>query len=94
MLPTVVDTTGVVGAATALAGAPPIAAMVGDQQSSLVGQGCVRPGMAKITFGTGGMLDLHLGDQRPRFETPGRGRLLPDRGLAGRRRARPGASRR
>jgi glycerol kinase len=77
MLPTVVDTTGVVGAATALAGAPPIASMVGDQQASLVGQGCVRAGMAKITFGTGGMLDMHLGDQRPRFETQGEGGCFP-----------------
>jgi glycerol kinase len=32
--------------------------MLGDQQASLVGQSCVRPGRAKITFGTGGMLDL------------------------------------
>ena len=61
MLPTIVDTSGVVGAATAIPGAPPIAAIVGDQQGSLVGQGCVRPGMAKITFGTGGMLDVCLG---------------------------------
>jgi glycerol kinase len=77
MLPAVVDTTGIVGAATALSGAPPIASMVGDQQSSLVGQGCVRTGMAKITFGTGGMLDMHLGDQRPRFETQGEGGCFP-----------------
>jgi glycerol kinase len=65
MLPTIVDTSGVVGAATALPGAPPIAALAGDQQASLVGQGCIRPGMAKITFGTGGMLDLCTGEQRP-----------------------------
>ena len=45
------------------------------------------PGLAKITFGTGGMLDLRLGDERPRFDAPGRGRLLPDRRLAARRRA-------
>ena len=50
----------------ALPGAPPIAALVGDQQASLVGQGCVRRGDAKITFGTGGMLDLVLGDARAR----------------------------
>ncbi len=61
MLPTIVDTAGVVGEASALPGAPPIAALVGDQQASLVGQGCVRRGDAKITFGTGGMLDLVLG---------------------------------
>src|SRR4051812_24427749 len=38
MLPTVVDSTGLIGPATALPGAPPIASLVGDQQSSLVGQ--------------------------------------------------------
>ncbi len=57
-LPTVVDSVGVIGHATALDGAPLIAAMLGDQQASLIGQSCVRPGRAKITFGTGGMLDL------------------------------------
>jgi glycerol kinase len=76
-MPAVVDTSGVVGPATALPGAPPIAALVGDQQSSLVGQGCVRPGMAKITFGTGGMLDVHLGGDRPRFDTQGAGGCFP-----------------
>jgi glycerol kinase len=71
-LPQIVDTTGVLGPATALAGdngtsaeAPPIAALAGDQQASLVGQGCVRPGLAKITFGTGGMLDVCVGPERP-----------------------------
>jgi len=77
MLPVVVDTSGVVGTATALPGAPPLASLVGDQQSSLVGQGGVRPGLAKITFGTGGMLDLHLGEQRPRFERQGAGGCFP-----------------
>jgi glycerol kinase len=32
--------------------------MLGDQQASLVGQSCVVTGRAKVTFGTGGMLDL------------------------------------
>ena len=76
-LPEVVDTSGVVGSASALDGAPPIAALVGDQQSSLVGQGGVEPGLAKITFGTGGMLDLHLGETRPRFERQGDGGCFP-----------------
>ena len=58
LLPEVVDSAGVVGRATALPGSPPIAALVGDQQASLIGQGCVRPGQAKITLGTGGMLDM------------------------------------
>lgn len=76
-LPQVVDSSGVVGAATALPGSPPIASLIGDQQASLVGQGCVKPGMAKITFGTGGMLDLHLGEDRPRFERQGDGGCFP-----------------
>ncbi|MFM7044719.1 MAG: FGGY family carbohydrate kinase [Ilumatobacteraceae bacterium] len=65
MLPSIVDTSGVFGEATALPGSPPLAALVGDQQASLVGQGCVRPGMAKVTFGTGGMLDLCTGPDAP-----------------------------
>lgn len=65
MLPRLVDSSGLIGAATALPGAPPIAALVGDQQGSLVGQGCVRPGRAKATFGTGGMLDICRGPDAP-----------------------------
>lgn len=65
VLPSVVDSCGVLGDASALPGAPPIAALVGDQQGSLVGQGCVAPGRAKITFGTGGMLDICHGPQAP-----------------------------
>lgn len=76
-LPQVVDSSGVLGAATALEGSPPIAALAGDQQASLVGQGCVHSGMAKITFGTGGMLDLHLGPDRPAFERQGDGGCFP-----------------
>ena len=62
-MPTVVDTVGVHGTARALPGAPPIGALVGDQQASLVGQGCTQRGMAKVTFGTGGMLDVCLGPE-------------------------------
>ncbi len=43
----------------------PIAGLVGDQQASLVGQGCISPGAAKITFGTGGMLDMYTGRSGP-----------------------------
>jgi glycerol kinase len=64
-LPAVVDSEGVVGPADALPGRPPIAGILGDQQASLLGQACVRPGEAKITFGTGGMLDVVLGPDRP-----------------------------
>jgi len=77
ILPSIVDSTGVVGVATALEGAPPIAGMAGDQQASLIGQGCVRPGPAKITFGTGGMLDVVIGPERPTFATRGGGGTFP-----------------
>ena len=77
MLPRIVDSTGVVGEATALPGAPLICGLAGDQQSSLVGQACVQPGMAKITFGTGGMLDVCVGAQRPSFSTRGAGGCFP-----------------
>jgi len=39
----------------------PLAARIGDQQASLVGQGCINPGRTKITFGTGGMLNAYTG---------------------------------
>ncbi len=65
ILPQVVDSSGIIGHATALAGTPPIAALIGDQQASLIGQGCVRPGTAKLTLGTGGMLDLVTGAPAP-----------------------------
>ena len=77
VLPTVHDSAVVVGHASALPGSPPIAGMAGDQQASLVGQGCVLPGLAKITFGTGGMLDLCVGEARPSFETRGGGGCFP-----------------
>jgi glycerol kinase len=65
MMPAITDTAGFAGEARALPGAPPITALVGDQQASLVGQGCVRRGDAKITFGTGGMLDVVLDETPP-----------------------------
>lgn len=65
MMPTIVDSSGEVGKATVLEGSPVIAGMAGDQQASLVGQGCTRPGLAKATFGTGGMLDQCTGTDAP-----------------------------
>jgi glycerol kinase len=61
MLPRVVDSSGEIGTARALPGAPAICGMAGDQQASLVGQGCTLAGLAKATFGTGGMLDQCTG---------------------------------
>ena len=61
----IVDSSGVVGEASALPGSPPIASISGDQQASLIGQSCVRIGQAKCTFGTGGMFDVCLDDRAP-----------------------------
>jgi glycerol kinase len=71
VLPAIVDSSGAVAEASVLPGAPPISGIIGDQQGSLLGQGCVRAGDAKITFGTGGMLDVNLGDRRPAFDRLG-----------------------
>jgi glycerol kinase len=40
----------------------PIAAIAGDQQAALFGQMCLRPGMVKHTYGTGGFMVLNTGD--------------------------------
>jgi glycerol kinase len=64
-MPSIVSSSGIAGEARALEGSPPIAGIAGDQQASLVGQGCTRAGLAKATFGTGGMLDLCTGGRRP-----------------------------
>lgn len=72
MMPAIVDTIGPLGVASALPGSPPITAMIGDQSASLFGQSCVTRG-AKITFGTGAMLDMvsHASppSQMSRFES-------------------------
>jgi glycerol kinase len=77
LLASIVDSSGIVGTATALPGAPPITALIGDQQASLIGQGCLSPGTAKVTFGTGGMLDACIGDERPTFATRGEQGTFP-----------------
>jgi glycerol kinase len=46
----------------------PITGVAGDQQASLIGQGCLREGQAKCTFGTGAFLLAHTG-----------GRIVPSR---------------
>ncbi len=71
VLPDIVDSSGVCGTASGLPGSPPIAGLGGDQQASLIGQGCTQPGLAKITFGTGGMFDVCVGATRPEFPRRG-----------------------
>ncbi|MEX0906972.1 MAG: glycerol kinase GlpK [Gemmatimonadota bacterium] len=42
----------------------PVAGIAGDQQAALFGQGCVRQGLAKNTYGTGAFLLLNTGAER------------------------------
>jgi glycerol kinase len=71
-MPTLVASSGALAEASELVGAPPICAMVGDQQASLLGQGCVHPGDAKATFGTGAFLDVNIGGSPPPFGASGK----------------------
>ena len=63
VLPKVVPSSGVVGhTATALFGTPiPIAGIAGDQQAATFGQACLKPGMAKNTYGTGCFMLMNTG---------------------------------
>ncbi len=62
-LPTVQPSLGLFGMTDpALLGAEiPITAILGDQQASLFGHGCDRPGLMKCTYGTGCFLVAHTG---------------------------------
>jgi glycerol kinase len=74
VLPEIVRSSQVVGQTDAvhLGSSIPIAGLAGDQQAALFGQGCVTPGLAKNTYGTGAFLLVLTGDRVP---TPGRGLL-------------------
>jgi glycerol kinase len=48
--------------------AKPIAGVAGDQQSALFGQGCLAPGQAKNTYGTGCFLLMNTGTNAPRSQ--------------------------
>ena len=63
LLPEVRDCAGDFGTTRAdLFGAPiRIRGVAGDQQAATVGQACFRPGMLKITYGTGGFALLNTG---------------------------------
>ncbi len=43
----------------------PIRGSAGDQQAALIGHGCLKPGMAKSTYGTGAFLVMNMGEQAP-----------------------------
>ncbi|HJO05703.1 MAG TPA: glycerol kinase GlpK [Acidobacteriota bacterium] len=65
VLPTVCDSSKVYGETEPdlFGGAIPVAGIAGDQQAALFGQMCVRPGMAKNTYGTGCFLLMNTGPE-------------------------------
>jgi glycerol kinase len=66
MLPEVRASAEVYGETTgdALGLSVPVAGIAGDQQAALFGQGCVTPGLAKNTYGTGAFLLMNTGAER------------------------------
>jgi glycerol kinase len=67
-LPEIVPSSGRIGMTAHAAGIPggiPISGIAGDQQAALFGQACVRPGMAKNTYGTGSFVLLNVGEAHP-----------------------------
>jgi len=67
-LPAIVASSGRIGVTGAHDGIPagiPISGVAGDQQAALFGQACVRPGMAKNTYGTGSFVLLDVGSACP-----------------------------
>lgn len=67
ILPEVLPSSGAFGetAPDVLGAAVPIRGVAGDQQAALFGQGCLAPGQAKNTYGTGCFLLTHTGETAP-----------------------------
>jgi glycerol kinase len=61
LLPRVVPSSGVAAEASFLGATLPVAGIAGDQQAALFGQGCVEPGQAKATYGTGSFVLGNVG---------------------------------
>ncbi len=74
MLPEVRDCAGDFGETEPglLGRAIPIRGVAGDQQAALMGQGCIRPGEMKATYGTGCFMLVNTGET----PAPSRARLL------------------
>ncbi len=62
----IVPTSGALGLARIAGRTLPISGIAGDQQAATIGQGCLRPGMAKCTYGTGIFLLANGGAEPPR----------------------------
>lgn len=66
-LPEIVDNAGCFGETLPglFGGAIPIRGLAGDQQAATIGQGCLRPGDAKVTLGTGAFVLANMGGAVP-----------------------------
>ncbi|MEA3541145.1 MAG: glycerol kinase [Pseudomonadota bacterium] len=86
VLPAIVDNAGNFGATCPdlLGGPIPICGLAGDQQAATIGQGCLVPGQAKATLGTGAFILAPVGDALPRSDHRLLGTILCQ--LDGRRR--------
>ena len=62
-LPTIKNSADNFGYAETTIGQIPICSCIGDQQSSLFGQGCTEVGNAKCTYGTGAFILLNTGNK-------------------------------
>ncbi len=65
-LPRLVDCDEVVGTTTAFGTAVPVGGLVVDQQAALLAEGCLSPGEAKCTYGTGAFCLANTGDRAVR----------------------------
>jgi glycerol kinase len=64
-LPRIVDSASPIGTAL-LGGEIRICGIAGDQQAATIGQGCLRSGDTKATFGTGAFILTNSGEEPPR----------------------------
>src|SRR5712692_2984813 len=69
LLPEVKSSSEVLGEAELFGGTAPIAGVAGDQQASLFGQQCFRPGNIKNTYGTGCFLLMNAGAEVPHSDS-------------------------
>jgi glycerol kinase len=66
LLPVVLPSQGKLAVTSGVPGLPdgvPVTGVAGDQQAALFGQGCVNPGDAKCTYGTGAFLLMNVGER-------------------------------
>ena len=61
VLPRIAACDDIVGETTAFGATVPVGGLVVDQQAALLAQGCLTPGEAKCTFGTGAFLLANMG---------------------------------